>query len=124
MFHLFAGYHRVDGAECRLHDAASSTENKSRAASFAKWIVKRCIRKLGKIDSTGTDQGSQFLNRDGNIHILVAAVLHFRTGTLKFLCRTRHNGNTADLTRIDALALRKPGFNQRAEHLLRRFRRR
>ena len=124
MFHLFAGYHRINGAECRLHDAASRTENKSRAASFAKWIVKRRIRKLRKIDSTGTDQRCQFLYRDGNIHILIAAVPHFRTGTLKFLCRTRHNGNTADLTRIDALALRKPGLDQRTEHLLRGFCRR
>ena len=87
-------------------------------------LVDLFCAKLGKIDSTGTDQGSQFLNRDGNIHILVAAVLHFRTGTLKFLCCTWHNRNAADITRIDSLALCKPGFNQRAEHLLRRFRRR
>ncbi len=111
-----AGHHGVNGPQRRFHDPAGGTENGAGTAVLAHGGIILPFRQHRQINACLAQHAAQFPGGEHHIHVPVSGRLHFRSGRLEFLGRTRHDRNGENLLRIDLHPVSVIGFRQSPLH--------
>ena len=119
---FFAVKHECGSAQSRFHNAARCAENDACAGVFANdVVVKLLIGKFCKADTCALDELGKFSCRKNGVNVFESVDGKFFSVLFKLLCGARHDGHDKHIFGLDAVALRIVGFEDCAEHFVRRF---
>ena len=105
----------------RFHNASGCAEDNACSGRCAERCVEFGIRKLGEHNTGAVNHSGKFSGGQCDIHIRHAGRRLIVTSCFKFLCGTGHYADNHDLFRVNAHLLGIVSFDNRTEHLLRRF---